>query len=65
MAVTNTFGDHELCRFNYADALSEGQVAESQFDADTLAAVDRHGFAVIENAISPEICNRLLDEMRP
>lgn len=65
MQVTNAFGAHELCRFNYASARKQGKAAEAQFDADALAAVDRHGFVVIEDAVQPAICNQLLKEMKP
>ena len=62
MQVTNVFGTHELCRLDYASVSPD---SEARFDADALAAMDRHGFVVIENAVPPSICDQLVTEMRP
>ena len=64
-AVTNIFGSHELLCFDYAAALAAGPTSEAQFDAEVLAAVDNHGFAVIENAVPASVCDQLMTEMRP
>ena len=65
MEVSNVFGSHELLRFNYAEALAKGPRQEAKFDADVLGAIDRHGFAVIEDAVPESTCKQLLQEMRP
>ena len=64
MEVSNVFGSHELLRFNYAEALAKGPRQEAKFDADVLGAIDRHGFAVIEDAVPESTCKQLLQEMR-
>lgn len=70
VTASNAFGEHALRRFDYAAASGSGEGAESEaalprFDADVLGALDRHGFVVIENAVAPEACDRLVAEMRP
>ena len=63
--VTNAFGVHALLRFDYARALSDGPAALARFDRELVDAIDAHGFAVIDNAIRPTACDRLLTEMHP
>jgi len=65
MAVSNAFGSHELLCFDYAAAVAAGSSSEADLDADVLAAIDSHGFAVIENAVPGSVCDQLLKEMRP
>ena len=61
--VDNAFGKHELRRFDYAAAAKAG--TEAELDANVLDALDRHGFAVIENAVPAAACEQLVAEMRP
>ena len=63
--VTNAFGSHELERFDYAEASASGQMSVDRLDQDLVNAIDRHGFVLIENAVRPEDCDRLVAEMRP
>ena len=63
--VTNTFGTHRLRRFDFAAAAAAGSAAAARLDQEVLAAVDAHGFAVIENAVAAADCDRLVAEMRP
>ncbi len=63
--VTNAFGTHRLHSFDYAAAVAAGADAVAQCHANALDAVDKHGFAVIENALPPTDCEALLGEMRP
>ena len=65
VTVTNAFGTHELKRFDYRAAAESGADTLAEFDADVLASLDRHGFVVIENAVSAADCDRLVAEMRP
>lgn len=62
--VTNAFGTHELKRFDYR-AAEAGTEAQDALAADVLDGLDRHGFVVIENAVAPADCDRLVAEMRP
>ncbi|MDA0789531.1 MAG: phytanoyl-CoA dioxygenase family protein [Proteobacteria bacterium] len=61
--VNNAFGEHSLLRFDYDKARAGGDVAA--FDRDVLAALDSHGFVVIENALPGSVCDEVLTEMRP
>ena len=63
--VANVFGNHALRRFNYAAAKAAGAEALAELDANLLAAVDQHGFAVLEHACPAASCERLIAEMRP
>ena len=63
-AVTNAFGTHRLLRFDYAHAAAAPSRVD-EFDQGVLVAIDRHGFAVIENAVDAADCDRLVAEMRP
>lgn len=63
MKTTNIFGDHELCRYEYDEVLS-GDLDIEAFAVQVLNAVDRHGFAVIENAVQGPACNQVVSEMR-
>ena len=63
--VTNAFGTHELLRFDYARVDKEEPEAVDEFDQGVLDAIDRHGFAVIENAVDGTVCDQLVAEMRP
>ena len=63
--VTNAFGTHELLRFDYARTVAEEPGTVDGFDQGLLNAIDRHGFAVIENAVDGADCDRLVAEMRP
>ncbi len=63
--VTNAFGTHELLRFDYARVDKEEPEAVDEFDQGLLDAIDRHGFAVVENAVDGADCDRLVAEMRP
>jgi hypothetical protein len=65
MAVSNAFGSHELLCFDYAAAVAAGASFEAELDANVLAAIDNHGFAVIEHALPGSVCDELLTEMRP
>jgi hypothetical protein len=61
--VTNVFGNHQLRRFNYAQAVAEG--TEGAFDQSVLGALDQSGFVVIENALPGSVCDAVVNEMRP
>ena len=63
--VANIFGSHALRCFDYAAATRAGPPALAQLDVDVLAAIDRHGFAVIEHAVPAASCDRVVAEMRP
>ena len=63
--VANIFGNHALRRFNYAAAKAAGTEALAELDANLLAAVDQHGFAVLDHACPAASCERLIAEMRP
>jgi len=63
--VTNAFGTHELKRFDYRVATEAGPSALARLDDDVLRSLDRHGFVVIENAVSADDCDQLLAEMAP
>ena len=58
MWIENAFGRHELRRIRYAGSV------DTVCD-DVVAALSRHGFAVIEDAMDGPSCDRLVDEMRP
>ena len=58
------FGAHALRRFDYTAAAAAGRQALAQLDVDVLAAIDRHGFAVIERAVPAASCDRVVAEMR-
>lgn len=62
---TNAFGVHELIRMDYRSALAAGEGALRKLGADALSAIDHHGFVVIENAIDPSVCDRVVGEMQP
>ena len=61
--VVNAFGSHQLRRIDYA--ASDTEAAAAKLDEDLLAAVDAHGFAVLENAVKAEDCVRVIEEMQP
>ena len=63
--VTNAFGTHQLKRFDYRAANESGADALARLDGDVLASLDRHGFVVIENAVTTADCDHLVAEMRP
>ena len=63
--VANIFGSHALRCFDYAAATRAGPPALAQLDVDVLAAIDQHGFAVIEHAVPAASCDRVVAEMRP
>ena len=63
--VTNAFGTHELKRFDYQVATDAGPDALARLDDDVLRSLDRHGFVVIENAVSADDCDQLVAEMAP
>ena len=63
--VTNAFGTHQLLRFDYAEATRQGHITVGDLEKRLLDAIDRHGFAVIENAVDDVDCDRLVAEMRP
>ncbi len=58
MWTENTFGRHRLQRFDYGQA-------DETFDEGVVAALSRHGFALIENAVAPSQCDRTVEEMQP
>ena len=64
-AVSNAFGTHQLLRLDYARVETGGQETVDELDQGVLDAIDRHGFAVIENAVDGADCDRLVAEMRP
>jgi hypothetical protein len=65
VTISNAFGEHELSRFDYGVAAEASVGAMEVFHADVLTALDRHGFVVIENALPADVCDRVVEEMRP
>ena len=58
MWTENIFGRHRLQRFD------QDRADETLVD-DVIAALSKHGFALIENAVAPSQCDRLVEEMQP
>ena len=58
------FGDHELFAFDYRSA-SAGETGAAALERGAFDAIDQHGFALLENAVSPADCDQVVAEMRP
>ena len=64
-SVANVFGSHALLGFDCRTAGAAGEAGLAQLEQDAFDAIDEHGFAVLEHAVSAADCDRVVAEMRP
>ena len=64
-SVGNAFGDHALLGFDCRKATAAGEAALAALEQGAFDAIDKHGFAVLENAVSAADCDQVVAQMRP
>ena len=63
--VTNAFGDHALLAFDCRAAAAAGETGAAALEQGAFDAINQHGFAVLEHAVSATDCDLVVAEMRP
>ena len=63
--VANAFGDHALLAFDCRAAAAAGEADVAALEQGAFDAIDRHGFAALEHAVSAADCDQVVAEMRP
>ena len=63
--VANAFGDHALLAFDCRAAVDAGEADLAALEQGAFDAIDQHGFALLENAVSAADCDQVVAEMRP
>ena len=63
--AANAFGDYALVAFDCQAAAAAGETGAAALEHGAFEAIDQHGFAVLDHAVSTADCDQVVAEMRP